>query len=339
MRMFSFDPGDLADTYASRGWAHIRHGATPEFVEHLREYHRRHAAPGAVLHGTGIQGAKEQLLYEPPPEVDLLGELRTLVHRMCGLDPEGFTLAERHVKMYSPDADPAPVAHKDRLASQVSIGVSIDIPEPSRLVIYPDVHREVNPFLTGELIPSLAPRQRPEMILPDAPAVEIADRPGDVTLFAGSSTWHLRRHSAGAVLLYLKCNDFNSDPLGEDPTTELRHRSTVALLGEPDPEAWAQATAVVARRLEWVGRVRGRDGVVRPFAKLWDRPPTLVSESDLVVLERLDAGGAVRADAGGARSAEAVEALVRLARLGLVDLVGAAEHPVADTAHGASAPA
>src|SRR5260370_25348052 len=138
MDLSAFEPAELADTYRTGGWVHVRNGVTAEFLDHLQEYTRQRAAR-EVLHGTGIRGAKDQYLYDPAPGVELVAELRAVVSAMCGLDAGSFTLAERHIKRYSSDADPAPVAHKDRLASQVSIGVSIDVPERSHLVLYPDV--------------------------------------------------------------------------------------------------------------------------------------------------------------------------------------------------------
>lgn len=48
--------------------------------------------------------------------------------------------------------------------------------------------------------------------------------------FRGSAIWHCRRRAAGAINIYLKMNDFNSDPLGEDPVTDARRSATLAAL-------------------------------------------------------------------------------------------------------------
>ena len=82
---------------------------------------------------------------------------------------------------------------------------------------------------------------------------------------------------------------------------------------------------MLSRRLEWAGRLSARDGVVRPAAKMWDRPLAFISESQLAVLERLGArapGGAGRPVSGNGAGAPADD-LVDLARRGIVDLVGA----------------
>jgi hypothetical protein len=321
MKLFAFDPGELAHTYHSTGWVHVRNGVSADFLAHLQEYCRRRAAEEA-LHGTGIRGAKDQYLYDPPADVDLVGELRTVAGAMCGLDPASFTLAERHIKSYSSDADPAPVAHKDRLASQVSMGVSIEVPEGSHLVLYPHVHREVNHFLTADLRESLAPAERPDVILGGLPAVEIYDQPGDVVLFPGSSVWHLRRRSADTVNLYLKCNDFECDPLGEDPSTELRRLATERWLATSPSEEAVEVVPVLSRRLEWVGRLSGRDGVSRPFAKMWDQPPLIVSESELALLESLGPPASTGAARRAADRRVPVNGdVIRLARRGVLDLL------------------
>ncbi|HUY21611.1 MAG TPA: hypothetical protein VMV22_04650 [Acidimicrobiales bacterium] len=324
MKTFCFDPGELSATYQAQGWVHVRDGVTPEFLDHLRAYSARHEAE-AALHGTGIRGAKNQHLYEPPVDVDLVADLRALTTGMCGLDPERFTLAERHLKRYEPDADPAPVAHKDRLASQVSVGVSIDVPEGSYLVLYPTVHRDPNPFLTADFRESLAPDELPEVVLRGSPAVEIHDRPGDVVLFPGSSVWHLRRNSANTVNLYLKCNDFNSDPLGEDPSTAARRRATDELLALPIAGLPAGVAPVLSRQVEWIGTLLGRDGVDRPAVKMWDSPVVFVSASQLALLTHLrDASvGSSAARRAGASTTAPADEVVALARFGIVDLVDA----------------
>ena len=245
--------------------------------------------------------------------------MQRLVTGMCGLDDRGFVVSERHVKWYDTDADPEPSAHKDRLASQISIGVSIEVPAGSTLVLYPESDVGVNPFLTAELRDSLADAELPEVVLRGTPGVEIEDRPGDVVVFPGSAWWHRRRRSAGTVNLYLKCNDFNCDPLGEDPTTMVRARETAAFLRAATPAELGTRVPVPARQLEWVGSLRGRDGVDRAFAKLWDRAPILLTEAQYAFLQALDARDLeLHVDLADPDLQEHVR---RLASRGLIDLI------------------
>jgi hypothetical protein len=183
------------------------------------------------LDAFAIRGKKEQALYTFPDSVDFPGELFDVVAAVCGLNRATMTLSERHIQAYEANAKPEPQAHKDRFPSQVSVGFSVDIPSESRLVLYPYDDRTVNPFNgAASLVRNLQPDRLPGVVLRGAREVEIADRPGDIVMFPGSSTWHLRRRSAGAVNLYVKLNDFDCDPLGEDPATARRRERTLAYL-------------------------------------------------------------------------------------------------------------
>ncbi len=252
MRIFAFDPADYRDTYAEQGWVHIKNGIHPDFFRELQEF-TEHSLGATKLDQFAIRGKKEQSLYEFPPAADFPAELFDAVAAVCGLRRESMTLSERHIQAYEPDADPDPTAHKDRFPSQVSIGLSVAVPPESRLVLYPYSHREINPFnASAALLRSLQPHEHPDVALKDARAVEIADEAGDVVMFPGSTTWHLRRNSARSVNLYLKVNDFDSDPLGEDPSTAARRERTLALFG--DGNGVAERVPARSRRLDFVSR-------------------------------------------------------------------------------------
>ncbi|HEX4175314.1 MAG TPA: hypothetical protein VHY81_05290 [Acidimicrobiales bacterium] len=320
--MFRFDPAPYRATYEEQGWVHVSEGADPEFLEHLRTEAARGGAggdaTGTALRGAGIRGAKSQFLYEPHPDLDLRAELGGMTAAMCGLVPASFTVSERHIKAYEVGADPDPPAHKDRLSSLVSVGVSIVVPEGSTLVLYP--HNDVgeNPYLTTDLRASLEPDALPEDILAGVRGIEIQDRPGDVIVFRGSAFWHRRLRSRGTVNLYLKCNDFDSDPLGEDPTSMQRAAGTSALVegGDPLPD---DVVPTLRRDVEWVGTLVGRDGASRPFAKRWERPPQLLDperHAALVAVDGLHTWGQLRRDCGIDH-----KDLAWLAGRGLIDLV------------------
>src|SRR5258707_2166987 len=222
MKVFGFDPADYRQIYRDQGWVHIPGGLDPDFFALLSQFARREFSEHLVT-GKAIGGSKEQALYEFPPDVDFPDHMFDVVAEVSGLRRETMTLSERHIKAYDADAPAEPVAHKDRLSSQVAVGLSIDIPPGSSLVLYPLDHRNTNMFnVSAALLESLAPDEHPAVALKNAEPVVIQDRPGDVVMFAGSSTWHLRRNGAGVVNLYLKFNDFDSDPLGEDPATNAR---------------------------------------------------------------------------------------------------------------------
>ncbi len=323
MKVFGFDPASYAQTYREQEWVHIPGGIDAEFFAELRKFAEREFSEHVVT-GRAIGGTKEQALYEFPEAVDFPGHLFDVVAAVCGLRRETMTLSERHIKAYDDDAPADPVAHKDRLSSQVSVGLSIDIPANSTLGLYPLAHRETNMFnVSAALRDSLAPEEQPDVILKNAQEVVIDDQPGDVVMFAGSSMWHVRKNGARVVNLYLKFNDFDSDPLGEDPTTETRRAGTIAALGD---SINGQA-AIPSRRLDTITHQFTRDGWRDTVqANVWDQKPVSLTADQLALLRALDGrvpvSKLIEELAGGDRSAADVEEdLRRLCERGVIDLV------------------
>ncbi len=322
MKIFDFDPGEHRGAFARDGWVHIPGGATEEFVDYARSFlvERSHAD---ALARRGIQREKGQYLLELPDACDLSTDLFDRVAALCDLRRERLTLSERHLNTYASDAGPLPRPHKDRYASLVSVGISIEVPEGSHLVIYPDDDRGVNDLLRTGVAEALLPEHQPEVTLLHAREVVIHDRPGDVQAFRGSGMWHLRRNPANAVVVYFKLNDFGSDPLAEDPTTvPLRERSQALVA---DGRAPADAVPALARQFEAVTREYPRSGGPAWLnVHMFGQEPRRITELEHEVIRSVDghttAGELASAAEVGDRSA--VEAaLVRLVRLGAVDLV------------------
>jgi hypothetical protein len=324
MRIFAFDPADYREQYREQGWLHIKNGITPEFYDALRGFAEREFGTHRV-EGRAIEGAKTQALFEFPGET--LDEVFDVVADTCGLHRETMTLSERHIKWYDADADPNPVAHKDRLASKVSMGFSIEVPEGSYLVVYPSDDVGVNPFNVSAALPtSLEREQRPDVILKDAKGVEIHDAPGDVMMFGGSALWHLRRRPAGAMNLYLKLNDFNSDPLGEDPSTPARRSNTLAALEGGDGEL-DDLRIMLGRRMDGVTRFYARNGDEILQADIWGEDPLRVTETQFAAIKAVNGrqtfGSLVQELAAHGGDLAAVRSdLLRLAERGVFDLIG-----------------
>jgi hypothetical protein len=318
MKIFDFDPTDYAERYATAGWVHVPSGIDGDFLAYLQDYVARRFREKRV-EGVAIGGTKDQALFEFPDEVDFPGELFDAVAAVCALDRSTMTLSERHIKAYDDDAPTDPPAHKDRFASQVSVGLSIDIPADSALVLYPHDHRETNPFnISAALRQSLDEDQLPENVLPGAREEVIEDSPGDVVMFPGSAMWHLRRN---ATNLYLKLNDFNSDPLGEDPETPVRRDRTLQLLAASDGR-FEDLRPVLSRRLDAVSRQYTREpGLEVLQAHVWDEAPVGLDPAELELLRDLDG----RSSAGELVAAGLVTetALRRLAGRGALDLLDA----------------
>jgi hypothetical protein len=320
MKIFSFDPADHREHYAERGWAFIPGGIDPEFLSYLKEFTARRFQEQHV-EGKAIYGAKEQALFEFPSETAFPGELFDSVAQVADLNREGMTLSERHIKAYDADAPADPVPHKDRFASQVSVGLSIDIPEGSKLFLYPEDDVSVNPYnVSPQFLASLEPHQRPEVVLKDVEALEIEDRSGDVVMFRGSAMWHGRRNAANATNLYLKMNDFNSDPLGEDPFTEERQRRTLELLASSNGHT-PGLVPVLARRLDVVARQTSRDGQEVLQAHVWEETPVVLTQQEWDLLHAID-GRRTLAELTQGADADAIgPAIQRLAHRGVIELV------------------
>ena len=327
MKVFDFDPHELRQQYEEQGWLHIRSGLTSEFLEYARE-HVAQASSAEALAGAAIRGAKTQFVFEFPDDVDLQEHVREVIATLSGMDPSRTVVSERHIKAYLPDADPAPQAHKDRYASQVSVGLTLQVGDDSHVVLWPSDEREVNQHLTAGLRDSLRPDETPEVRLTDETAVMLHDAPGDVLVFPGSSTWHLRRNSASTTLVYLKFNDFGSDPLSEDPTSGARRAATGRTLAAGD-EAVDRAVAELSRGFDSVAREHGReDGRALWSVNVWqdgERQNRSVPEAWASVLDTVGGGRSVGelADEGvaGLRGDDLRAAVRGLAERGALDLV------------------
>lgn len=331
MKIFDLDVDDVAQDYARQGWVHIRSGVTQEFLDYARTVVRE-AISREQLQGAGIAGAKTQWVFDLPEFLDWEQDLLDVVAGISGLRRETLTLSERHIKAYLPDADPRPLVHKDRFASGIALGITLDVGPESHVVLYPEDQVWANPHLTASLRAGLAPWEQPERLLSEAREVTIHDAPGDVLAFPGASVWHLRRNAASTVLLYLKFNDLGCDPLGEDPTTDLRRSATLDLLAEG--ASLEGAVPVLARRFDSVGVETGRAPGRRTWhVNVWEgdqRVCHVVPRAYAELLEAIEGDATLvdlveqgRTALSGAQLAGAVS---ELARLGALDLLTPGEH-------------
>jgi hypothetical protein len=325
MKVFDFDPREYADTYRSQEWVHIPEGVNEEFHQALLRYAREELGDH-MLDNFAIRGKKEQSLFEFPAGMDASSELFDVVAGVCGLNRSTMTLSERHIQCYEANAAPEPQAHKDRYPSQVSVGLSIDIPEDSTLVLYPYEHRGLNAFnKAADFTASLQPDELPEVVLADARAVELKDRPRDVVMFAGSTTWHLRRRAARSLNLYLKFNDFGCDPLGEDPATAELRKATLAALASTNGDQLGALTPVVSRRLDTCSRVYRGNGTETLHAELFGEQAFGLTPLQFQLLRSIDGRRSLTDTAmqlaDNADPAQARAALLYLAKRGAIELV------------------
>ena len=321
--MFNFDPSKYAEQFAREGWAHIRGGLTEDF-------YRKAAAQCEASMKTKLMkefaiGDKQQAMYEFPEGGNYVEEVRRTVGAVCGLDPADVVLSERHVKGYEATAASEPNAHKDRYASQISLGLSIHVREGSSLVLYPYDLTEINPFNTSQqLRASLSPDRYPEEALKSARKVEIMDQARDVIVFRGHKFWHLRRNPALTTMLYLKLNAFNCDPMGEDSRTPEFRARTTALAEAPDAEL-ERLVPLIGRRVDFFHRHYSRDWQEVLGVVLWGEKHFTLDEDELLAIKAFDGKKDVRSvlPAMGESSDRAgkLAKFRRLARRGVIDLV------------------
>jgi hypothetical protein len=269
-------------------------------------------------------GGKQQTLYEflEPEHYD---ELREAVATMCGLDAASVLVAERHIKAYEAQAEPYPLAHKDRFGSEVAVGFSIRVPEGSTLVLYPEYDVGANPFnSTAELRSSFRTHTAPEAGLRNARRVEIRDRPRDVMVFTGSAMWHTREHAAGTTVLYLKLNTYNCDTLGEDRDSAAVRQHTLDLLGATPSNVMA-SIPVIGRKVDYLHRRYNRDWNEVVGVVIFGEPHITLSETEFATLRAMN-GRRTVADIAeqmhrGGHVGEVDETIRRLAERGIIDLL------------------
>jgi hypothetical protein len=323
--LFDFDASQYAPAFAAQGYVHIPQGLSEEFhtvlSQQVEEYIQRNRLDAFTLKHM------QQSLYEFPQDQDYLRQFIEAVGAVCGLDPKNLVLSERHIKVYEPDANPAPLAHKDRHASQISIGFSVRVPPESTLVLYPSDDVGVNPFNSAaDLRASFSPDRAPETILRNAERIEIKDAPRDVVMFRGNAMWHLRENSADTTMVYLKLNAFNCDPLGEDPSTESCSQRTHTLLSAADGEL-QEAIPLIGRRVDYVHRRYNRDWREVIGVVLWGGRHVTIDEDELRALQAMDGqlsvGAIIQKIGNVSNGVSGLNKIRRLASCGIVDLLPA----------------
>lgn len=274
-------PESARDEFSQRGWTHLAGVVQSSFLEHLREKLAA-ARRKPALDGPGIGGQKWQGIF--PLDRDGAQDICAFVSRVTDIPASKLTISQRHFMVYNPTAKTFPKPHKDRYSSAISMGIALEIPELSTLVLYPDGDRRTNPLLTTRYREILSHDDLPEQHKGKWAEVTIQDAPGDAVLFRGSEIWHSRINPAGAAHLYLMFNDQGLDPLGEDPhLEEIRRRSREEAnspIGLPDT-----AMLNLGSRLDTVGSFIGRSGFVEHTAYVWPDEHVRLSPTERLIID------------------------------------------------------
>jgi hypothetical protein len=216
--LFKFVGLDYAAQFERDGYILVKDGVSAEFLDYTRREIRRCARDAVDLSPkVDERRLKQQYLFEFPDDPDRIIELVTTIGELTGLPADELVLSERHLKIYRADAPQNPPPHKDRRATQIAVGIPLEIPRVSQLFLYPHTQRGENVFDSYDaFIRSLPVAERPENALKGITPVVLDTRPGDLVAFWGSSIFHERMRAAGSEILYLKFNALGLDPMGEN---------------------------------------------------------------------------------------------------------------------------
>jgi len=212
--IFNSDPGLYRDQLLKDGYVHLKGILAPSFVDYLKAFYAKTmkdaADESAEWH---ISGKKRQFVFSFPSEAAAL-EFRAGMGRLTGMDENKVTFSERHLKVYEPSTNPWPAPHKDRAASEFSIGLPVDLSEGSTVCVFPKLDRKPNEEERAIFIED-GDRTDFEPLYKDN-AVMLHEKVGDVVAFHGSSIFHERANAGGTAVLYIKMNGEGHDPLGEN---------------------------------------------------------------------------------------------------------------------------
>ena len=268
MKPFTFAPHAFAPEYKEKGYLHIREGVDGGFLSFAKQQLAQCRLTGKnELAAREIKNKKKQYLFELPDE-DFLHELTSAIGALTGLDDGAeITLSERHIMIYDDNASSLPPLHKDRVASEVAVGIPLETSTDARIALLPYSARGVNlldnaiycPRAMGSLARTAKGWCLEDSEYPKAPngisdLVELDARPGDMVVFAGSSIYHGRLNASKSAALYFKFNTKSLDPLGEDPSTPARRENGVKALQRKGDDELLRSLVQLSPRLQHVSR-------------------------------------------------------------------------------------
>lgn len=213
--VFKYDPSSAHTAFKAQGYVHLKDILTDEFVEFMTAFYRdTQNSHRNEKENWKVYGKKRQYLFEFPSKETAIA-FRDGMAQVTGFDKDAFTISERHLKVYDEAAQPWPAPHKDRAASEVSIGLPVQLPEGSSVCVFPELQFGAN---TEERAVFLTDRDHPDLehVYKNEKAVMLNEQVGDLVVFLGSSIFHERVNAGGAAILYIKANGDGRDPLGEN---------------------------------------------------------------------------------------------------------------------------
>ncbi|GAB1257178.1 hypothetical protein NBRC116494_16800 [Aurantivibrio plasticivorans] len=259
MKVFNKDATAFSAQYSKERYVNIVGGVTPEFLDFAQTFATQKQNNREGMEEWEFKGKKQQYLFEFADGGSCPTEVLDFVADVAGYPRGSITLCERHIKIYEDVANTNPPPHKDRVASQITVGIPLKVPANSYIILYPNDELTINPFSSTALWrSSLDEDQLPENVLKGLEPVSLDVQPGDVVFFEGNSIYHERVNPAFTSLLYLKFNAIDLDPIGEDDRTITQFDRSQSLLKTSSDEELLSLGLSVSPRLENVRRLYTR---------------------------------------------------------------------------------
>jgi hypothetical protein len=342
MRAFTFAPHAFAAELKEKGYVHIKGGVSDELLQFAKAQLEECRRSGRnELSAREIKNKKKQYLFDLPNGDDFLHDFMRSIGALTGLSVDQMMLSERHIMVYEGNASALPSLHKDRVASQFSVGIPLEECGDARVTLLPRSARRVNP-LDNAIYSAVAQNspigsapawnfrdsEYPEAAPTGDPAtVELDVRPGDAVIFAGSSMYHGRLNAAKSAVLYFKLNSMRLDPLAEDPSTSIQRDQGLEILERGSDEDLLRSQVELSPRLRHVSRRYTRlnwTTVIQAFVT--GENEFTISEEDLSFLFALQGCRIVRdvLKATGVSEDQMLSQMPRirrLSRLGAIDFI------------------
>lgn len=212
---FKYDLTPFKAELHTNGYVHLKDVLSDAFVEELKDFNGKAMSLAAEENkSVQVKGKKRQFVFGFSSDETALA-FRNGIACLTSMDEDRITISERHLKVYDAQADPWPSPHKDRCASQISIGLPIVLSEGSTVAVFPTLDLSENPNDKAMFI-SDSEHINSQQAYIEHEAVLLNESVGDLILFNGSSIFHERVNAAGTSVLYIKINDKGDDPLGEN---------------------------------------------------------------------------------------------------------------------------
>ena len=212
---FKYDLTPFKAELHTKGYVHLKDVLSDAFVAELKEFNEKAMSLAADENKSAqVEGKKRHFVFGFSSD-ETAREFRKGIACLTSMDEGKITISERHLKVYDAKANPWPSPHKDRCASQISIGLPIALSKGSTVAVFPTLDLSENPNDKAMFISESDNINSQQAYIANE-AVLLNETVGDLILFNGSSIFHERVNAAGTSVLYIKINDKGDDPLGEN---------------------------------------------------------------------------------------------------------------------------